>query len=153
MPETTVALPPSAESNPAAAQKKRKKKPKKKQPKEKIQTDFTLRNPLWSHLHLQHLYPNSKPAQLAVDAVTAHLQLTAALTQFLGLHGSAIPIDILNISGADVWIRIPHEDHSALNAALGGWISSKGEGWRVMDSSSWDARALGRESGQDLFHD
>lgn len=88
-----------------------------------------------------------------MDAVTAHLQLTAALSQFLGLHGAAIPIDVLKLEGADLWIRVPFEDHSNVIAAVGGWISGKGEAWRVKGTSSWDARAMARDSGQDLFND
>lgn len=126
-----------------------KKKRKKRTPKPHILNQLTLRQPPWSYIRLQHLTSSPQPPDL--DAVTAHLHLNAALSQFLGLHGAAIPFDILKFEGRDVWIRLPHEDSSALIAAVGGWVSTSGEGWRVKGSSSWDAAALGRDSGQDLF--
>ncbi|KAH0409267.1 hypothetical protein KCU90_g21056, partial [Aureobasidium melanogenum] len=54
-------------------------------------TQFTIRNPPWSYLQLS-LITDSPNYQL--DALTAHLHLRSALSQFLGLHGTAIPIDI-----------------------------------------------------------
>ncbi|KAK0251360.1 hypothetical protein B0A54_09295 [Friedmanniomyces endolithicus] len=131
----------------------KKKKNRKRASKTHILSQSTIRNPPWSYIHLQHLTFNSLATTPALDAVTAHLQITAALTQFLGLHGAAIPIDILKTEGSEVWIRVPAEDHSALLAAVGGWVSGKGEGWRVKGSSSWDTGAMARDSGQDLFDD
>ncbi len=128
-----------------------KKKRKNRTPKPHILTQITLRNPPWAYIRLQHLTSSSKPPDL--DAVTAHLHLTAALTQFLGLHGQAIQFDVLKLEGQDVWIRIQHEDCSTLIAAVGGWVNGAGEGWRVKGSSSWDANAVGKEGGQDLFAD
>jgi ribonuclease P/MRP protein subunit POP8 len=150
--------PPTKENDPgpaSTANKSTKKKRKKRQSKPHILTQITLRNPSWSYIRLQHLStPNStqeKPADL--DAITAHQHLSQALRQFLGLHGAAIPFDILKLSGQDVYIRLAAEDRSALVAAVGGWVSSNGEGWRVKGWSSWDARAdeVGRDCGQDLF--
>ncbi|KAK0253592.1 hypothetical protein B0A54_16978 [Friedmanniomyces endolithicus] len=134
---------------------KKTKKKRKRAPKTHILSQSTLRNPPWSYIHLQHLTAHSPATTTTalLDAVTAHLQITAALTQFLGLHGAAIPIDILKTEGAEVWIRVPAEDHSAVLAAVGGWVSGKGEGWRVKGFSSWDAGARARDSGQDLFDD
>jgi len=126
------------------------KKKRKRIPKPHVKSQLTIRNPPWQYIHLQHL--NSNKSSSTLDAVTAHLHLTAALSQFLGLHGAAIPIDILKVDGDEVWIRIPQEDRNVLSAAVGGWVSSKGEGWRVKGTSSWDARALPpRDGGQDLF--
>ncbi len=113
----------------------------------------TLRKPEWAYLHLQHLSSRKPNEHADLDAVTAHQQLTAALRQFLGLHGAAIPFDVLKTTGQDLWIRIPAEDQSAVTAAVGGWVSSSGEGWRVVGSSSWNAGGsnVGKGSGQDLF--
>jgi ribonuclease P/MRP protein subunit POP8 len=127
------------------------KKRKKRTPKPHVLSQLTLRDPPWSYIRLQHVASSNQSHDL--DAVTAHLHLTAALSQFLGLHGTAIPFDILKVEGQDVWIRLPNEDSSALIAAVGGWISANGEGWRVKGLSSWDANALGRDGGQDLFGD
>ncbi|KAG9850612.1 hypothetical protein KCU98_g4257, partial [Aureobasidium melanogenum] len=110
-------------------------------------TQFTIRNPPWTYLQLS-LITNSPNYQL--DALTAHLHLRAALSQFLGLHGTAIPIDILKLHNNDVHIRVPREDASALVVAVGGWVGKAGEGWRVKNFSSWGV-ALHSSAGADLF--
>ncbi len=129
-----------------------KKKRKKRHSKPHVLFQTTLRNPQWSYIHLQHL-TSSTDALADLDAVTAHMHLTAALTQFLGLHGSAIAFDILKLETQDVWIRLAAEDQSALVAAAGGWVSGNGEGWRVKGWSLWDAGVVGMDRGQDLFTD
>ncbi len=153
--ETTAVTEPTTQPSTTTTTGPNKKKKKKRirAPKTHILAQFTLRSPPWSYIHLQHLTTNGPTTTTALDAVTAHLQITAALTQFLGLHGAAVPIDIFKTEGAEVWIRVPAEDHSALLAAVGGWVSGKGEGWRVKGSSSWDAGAMARGGGQDLFDD
>lgn len=128
-----------------------KKRRKKRAPKKHILSQFTIRNPPWTYIHLEHLVPTGTASDL--DAVTAQLHLTAALSQFLGLHGTAIPFDILKLEGQDLWIRLASEDRPALVAAAGGWVSKNGEGWRVKGWSSWDASTTNRDSGQDLFMD
>ena len=111
---------------------------------------LTLRNPTWSYIRLQQYQPPQTSSTL--DALTAHIQITAALHQFLGVHGAAVPVDVLKLEGSDVWIRVPAEDRSALVAAVGGWIGRAGEGWRVMGWSSWSAGAEGgKDGGRDLF--
>jgi ribonuclease P/MRP protein subunit POP8 len=111
-------------------------------------TQFTIRNPPWSYLQLS-LITNSPDYQL--DALTAHLHLRAALSQFLGLHGTAIPIDILKLHGNNVHVRVPSEDASAVVIAVGGWVGKAGEGWRVRSSGSWGAGLHSSTAGTDLF--
>lgn len=111
-------------------------------------TQFTIRNPPWSYLQLS-LITNSPNYQL--DALTAHLHLRAALSQFLGLHGTAIPIDILKLNDNDVHIRVPNEDASAVVIAVGGWVGKAGEGWKVKNSESWGAGLHSSATGADLF--
>ncbi|KAG9586097.1 hypothetical protein KCU77_g9646, partial [Aureobasidium melanogenum] len=129
-----------AESSPAAKRKRSEKASSNV-------TQFTIRNPPWSYLQLS-LITNSPNYQL--DALTAHLHLRAALSQFLGLHGTAIPIDILKLHNNDVHIRVPREDASALVVAVGGWVGKAGEGWRVKNSSSWGV-GLHSSAASDLF--
>jgi ribonuclease P/MRP protein subunit POP8 len=144
----------AAAAEPHDASKKKTRKRKRKPKKSTITTHFIIRSPQWSSIHLQHLSPTSSEGETsAFDALIAHNHLTAALSQFLGLHGEAITIDILKVEGTEVWIRVPAADKAALIAAAGGWISRKGEGWRVIGTSSWDARAVARDGGQDLFND
>ncbi len=123
-------------------------------------TQYTLRSPPWTYLHLSVQTTPSKPinpsSPAALDAITARTFLTAALQQFLGLTGTAIPIDLLKIEGHDVWIRVPREDGSAVVAALGGW-TGRGEsganvGWRVRGWDDWLFKLVGG-TGEDLFGD
>lgn len=84
-----------------------------------------------------------------LDALTARTHLTSALTQFLGLSGSAISIDILKIEERQVWVRVPREDAGAFVAAVGGWIGNgagreEKVGWRVGGRSNW-LSGLGNE--------
>lgn len=121
--------------------------PQKQQPPTKT---LTLRNPTWSYIRLQQFQPPQTSNTL--DALTAHIQITAALHQFLGVHGAAVPVDVLKLEGCEVWIRVPAEDRSALVAAVGGWVGRAGEGWRVMGWSSWSAGAEGgKDGGRELF--
>lgn len=138
---------PAASTDPSSAAKKRRKRT----PKNHTVSQFTIRDPPWAYIYLQHL--TSAGPTPSLDAVTAQLHITAALSQFLGLHGTAIPVDIMKLEGGDVWIRVPAQDKTALVGAVGGWVSAKGEGWRVKGTSSWDSRAMARDSGQDLFVD
>ena len=144
---TAVTAPTTQVTSTASKSMKRKKR----KPRTHVLSQFTIRSPPWAYVHLQHL--TSSGAGSNLDAVTVHLHLTAALSKFLGLHGSAIPFDILKLEGQDVWVRLQSEDRSALVAAVGGWLNGNGEGWRVKGWSSWDANAGGREGGQDLFKD
>lgn len=127
-------------------------------PKQKTATknqtlsEFSIRKPDWSYIHLQHFSNSNASSTQALDGVTAQLHLNAALSTFLGLHGSAIPVDLLQIQDQDVWIRVPADDRAAVIAAAGGWTSKNGEGWRIKGWSHWNASALGRDAGQDLFN-
>ncbi|KXT05946.1 hypothetical protein AC578_359 [Pseudocercospora eumusae] len=127
--------------------------PSSKTSKNQILSEFSIRNPHWVYIRLQHLSAPTRPKQALLDGVTAKLHITAALSSFLGLHGTAIAIDVLKLEDQDVWIRVPAEDRAAVIAAVGGWTnSSRDDGWRVKGWSHWSATACGqRDSGQDLF--
>ena len=129
------------------------KKRKKKTPTNQTLSQFSIRKPDWVYMHLHHMpsLANGHQQNGAIDNATVHLHMNAALKSFLGVHGSAIAFDILKLEGRQVWIRAPAEDRAAIVAAIGGWISSNGEGWRVKSWSHWNANGLGRGSGQDLF--
>ncbi|PYH33828.1 uncharacterized protein BO87DRAFT_459554 [Aspergillus neoniger CBS 115656] len=107
---------------------------------------FTSRTPTWTYLKLQLINnPPTSTTSTPLDPVTARTYLSAALSQFLGLTGTSIPIDILKISppsssststggkagggggggaglGSTVWTRVPREDAAAVVAALSSWI-------------------------------
>ena len=100
---------------------------------------------------------------MELDTLSIRTNLTAALSSFLGLTGTAIPIDIMKVSGLlngqnDVWIRVPIEDGSAVVAALGAWVGQRDReesgllGWRVVETGSWLPGMVGRSDGvQALF--
>ncbi|KAJ5804038.1 uncharacterized protein N7518_000341 [Penicillium psychrosexuale] len=138
-------------------------KRKAPEPKPKI-IHFTSRNPPWTYLKLKLVsQPGSAPQPL--DALSARTYLSSALSQFLGLTGTAIPIDILKIEDGSpsttkyhiMWIRVPREDASAVVSAVSSWIgggnnsaSSGDVAWRVCAKGNF-LGALVAGSGADLF--
>ncbi|KAF2085802.1 hypothetical protein K490DRAFT_67400 [Saccharata proteae CBS 121410] len=111
-------------------------------------TTHTLRSPS-TYIHLTLLLP---PAPLAAptDTPTFLTHLQSALSTFLGLHGAAIPIDVLRTSGNDIWIRVPRQDGSAVVAACGGYVgggNGEGVGWRVRGWGGWLGGLVGRGEG------
>ena len=111
-------------------------------PKEPTVT-FTLRDPpyCYFHLRLQSLPPQS---QADLDELTIRSYLTAALQQYLGLTGTAIPIDILKVEGANAWIRVPREDEVAVTAAVSQWIGSKRVSLRIQARGTWLGGVIAR---------
>ncbi|OJJ48881.1 hypothetical protein ASPZODRAFT_149883 [Penicilliopsis zonata CBS 506.65] len=119
---------------------------------------FTSRNPPWTYLKLQLI--QSSP----VDPLTARTHLTSALSQFLGLTGTSIAIDILKIDSQNlVWVRVPREDAPGVVAAVSSWVgSSSGSSmsnntnnnnniaWRICGRGNF-LGALVNGSGGDLF--
>lgn len=127
LPDTDAdAIPPPTAPSTDPTSKKRKKKDNH------ILHTTTFRKPLWSYLHLQLLVPtlltptpaNNPPKTPPIDPLTTSTLLTTALTSFLGLTGSSIPLDILHISGVTVYIRIPRQDTRAVRGALAGWVGN-----------------------------
>ncbi|RAL05546.1 uncharacterized protein BO80DRAFT_396388 [Aspergillus ibericus CBS 121593] len=124
---------------------------------------FTARTPTWTYLKLQLITHDITPT---LDPLTARTYLSAALTQFLGLTGTAIPIDILKVFTEQrtptLWTRVPRDDASAVVAALSSWIgggaSTNGGGdaaagnvaWRVCAKGNY-LGALVQGSGGELF--
>ncbi|KAI9799714.1 MAG: hypothetical protein M1825_004449 [Sarcosagium campestre] len=110
----------------------------------------TIRNPPWSYLHLELI--STAPSSPALDELTTRTNLTAALSQFLGLTGTAIPIDILKVEEQRCWVRVPTADLPAVVAAVGGWTGrAEGAaevGWRVVDKGKWLGELLGARAEQ-----
>ncbi|KAF7874751.1 hypothetical protein EAF04_001926 [Stromatinia cepivora] len=117
---------------------------------------ITITTPLFSYIHLELQTSSLKKPQL--DDITAKSYIASGMTQFLGLHGSAISIDILKTEGKDVWIRVMREDASAVVAALGGWIKRLGNGdervgWRVKGRTNWLGGLVGEEDIERVWND
>ncbi|KAI9697704.1 MAG: hypothetical protein M1820_007691 [Bogoriella megaspora] len=135
-------------------------------------TNLTLSHPRYTYLHLTLISstsittatPNAEAAEkqkqspIDLDALTIRTYLASALSSFLGLTGSAIPIDILKHSGMmegenNVWIRVPNEDGSAVVAALGAWVGKADKvqggalGWRIKGRANWLPALVGAKDG------
>jgi len=107
------------------------------------ETTFVLRNPPYSYLHLcisnQAATSGShkQKEHLELDEVTVVSHMTSALNQYLGLTGTAIPIDILKVQASEAWVRLPHEDESAVVAALTQWVGKGGASMRILGRGTW----------------
>lgn len=118
------------------------------------QRKVTIRNPPFTYLHLTLLtstfsvpIANSPP----IDILTARAHLTSALSQFLGITGTAIPIDFLRVEGRNVWIRIPREDAVAVVGALSQWVGRDGgTSWKVNGKGEW-LGVVAAADGHQLF--
>lgn len=108
---------------------------------------ITIRNPPFTYLHLTLLSSTTNIPPLDILAARAHL--TSALQQFLGVTGTAIPVDFLKVEGRDAWVRVPREDGPMVRGALSGWIGDE-VAWRIAGSADW-LGALVSGTGQDLF--
>ncbi|MCJ1339398.1 hypothetical protein MMC09_004687 [Bachmanniomyces sp. S44760] len=116
-------------------------------------TTSTIRSPPYTYIHLTLL--TTPTSNSPFDALTARKYLTAALSQFLGLTGTAISVDILKLESQDVWIRVPREDGSLMVEAVSGWVEGSetaSVGWRVRAVGEWLA-GVGKGTGRDLFDD
>lgn len=115
-------------SKPTADAKKRKRKEKETH----ILHQTTFRKPTWSYFHLALVTPGTASQTLSasaapsesrdIDALTVSTLLMQPLTAYLGITGSAMPIDILHAQGRSAYIRIPRQDARAFCAALSNWI-------------------------------
>lgn len=100
-----------------------------------------------------------------LDPLTTRAYLTAALSQFLGLVGTSISIDILKTPSSSspgstslsasaasasvsasasarhedntVWIRVPRPDAAAVVAALSSWVGSTGGSGNANAGVAW----------------
>jgi len=116
-------------------------------------TTKTIKTPPFSYIHLQLI---SDPDTMKdLDSLTVRSHITAALTQFLGVTGSAISVDILKVEGTECWIRVPREDLSPVLAALGGWIGgseTEGKvGWRIKGSGNWLSVLVGERGKESIW--
>lgn len=118
-------------------------------------TSKTIKAPAFSYICLQLISDQAKPPELDVLSVRSYI--TAALTQFLGLTGSAISVDILKVDTKECWIRVPREDLSPIVAAMGGWIGgTETEGrfsWRVKAAGNWLGVLAGQVGAEDIWND
>jgi ribonuclease P/MRP protein subunit POP8 len=102
-------------------------------------TTRTIKSPRFSYVCLELI--SDSPAQISLDDLSVRSYLTAAFTQFLGLTGSAISVDILKVADAECWIRVSREDLMAVVAAVGGWVGriegDRRVSWIVRGTGNW----------------
>ncbi|KAK0101014.1 hypothetical protein ONS95_012998 [Cadophora gregata] len=95
----------------------------------------------FSYACLELIAESSNAPDLLLDSLTVRSYIGSALSQFLGLTGSSISIDVLKVNGRETWIRVPREDLSPVLAAVGGWNGGTevygNVGWRVKSSGAW----------------
>jgi ribonuclease P/MRP protein subunit POP8 len=99
---------------------------------------FTLRATPYTYLQLSVKTITQPLGRAPLDAITARTYLTAALSQYLGLTGTAISIDILKVTDQDFWIRVPRQDASAVVAAVCQWANSQvGVSLKIEGRGEW----------------
>ncbi|KAL8756574.1 MAG: hypothetical protein Q9199_002855 [Rusavskia elegans] len=112
----------------------------------------TIRHLPWTYFHLSLISSEitSQSTDAEVDILTARTYLTSALQQFLGITGTAIPVDFLKVEGRNIWIRVPRDDSAVVVSALSGWIGRESVAWRIKGKSEW-LGSLVAGDGSDLF--
>ncbi|EWC45607.1 hypothetical protein DRE_05168 [Drechslerella stenobrocha 248] len=135
-------------NSPAALDDNAKHQPRRKsgsKPKGSPEHRFTLRGPEWHYLHLQMTFDPPHPAAFTSpsyppDPLTWKTRLDAALSIFLGVSGTSIPTDLLDLSGDKLLLRIPREDAPRYMAAIGGWadtVEGRTVGFRILNNSDF----------------
>ncbi|KAH8598011.1 hypothetical protein B0O99DRAFT_480537, partial [Bisporella sp. PMI_857] len=113
----------------------------------------TLKTPPFSYACLE-LVTDPSADDTVLDEITVRSHVISALTQFLGLTGAAISIDILKVEGKETWIRVPREDLSPFLAAVGGWVGGDGTvGWKVKANGNWLSSLVGNSGLEKIWND
>jgi ribonuclease P/MRP protein subunit POP8 len=108
----------------------------------------TLRQPQWTYFHLSLFTTNSE--QPSMDAISARQNLNSALTRFLGLTGSSIPLDIIKLEGRELWVRVPRDDGKAFHEAISAWAGGGQAKFVVKGKDDWLVKLVAG-SGAQLF--
>ena len=116
----------------------------------------TIKTPPFSYANLE-LISESRTETTKLDDLTVRSYIMSALTQFLGLTGSAISVDILKVEGRECWIRVPREDINPVVAAVGGWVGESDEqgkvGWRVKSSGNFLSVLVGSQGVEKIWNE
>ncbi|KAI0388901.1 hypothetical protein F5Y17DRAFT_171717 [Xylariaceae sp. FL0594] len=108
----------------------------------------------YAHLELFNAGP-SVPEEL--DLLQVRSFCTAALKQFLGATGMAIPLDILKLEGRSCWVRLPRDNLGAFAAAMTSWQGTIQDGihstLRIRGCSDWLGALVGRPDEESLWTD
>ncbi|KAI3323221.1 hypothetical protein HD806DRAFT_535706 [Xylariaceae sp. AK1471] len=116
----------------------------------------TIKAPPHSYAHLELF--NAESANTGeLDALQIRSFCSAALKQFLGATGMAIPLDILKVEGQSCWLRLPRDDLGAFAAAITAWQGTAQDGvhsmFRIRGCSDWLGALVGQQDEQRLWTD
>lgn len=121
-------------------------------------TTCTVKAPSYTYAHLELLSSASGEQagpSVELDALQVRSYCTAALKQFLGLTGTAIPLDILKVQGRSCWLRLPRDDLGAFSAAITAWqgttLDDDQVTLRILGCSDWLGTLIGREDENKLW--
>ncbi|KAI1820609.1 hypothetical protein F4861DRAFT_522287 [Xylaria intraflava] len=116
----------------------------------------TIKAPAHAYAHIE-LFGAEPGAGIQLDAIQVRSYCSAALTQFLGVTGMAIPVDILKVDGRRCWLRVPRDDLGAFAAAVVAWQGTTLDGvcysFRVRGCSDWLGALVGQEDEERLWTD
>ncbi|KAF4460568.1 hypothetical protein FALBO_12651 [Fusarium albosuccineum] len=116
----------------------------------------TVKEPPFSYVHLELITDSAANTPVTLDNLMVKSYCTAALRQFLGLTGEAIPLDILKVENSHAWVRIPRPDLGPFSAAITAWQGTSENATRVSlqirQCADWLGAMVGAD-GQDQLWD
>ncbi|CAJ2508196.1 Uu.00g093820.m01.CDS01 [Anthostomella pinea] len=119
----------------------------------------TIKAPPFSYAHLEVFSNNTTSTtntdEIDLDALQVRSYCTAALKQFLGATGTAVPLDILKVDGRSCWLRVPRDDLGAFSAAITAWQGTSQDGvrysLRLRGCSDWLGALVGQQGEERLW--
>ncbi|KAM0247010.1 hypothetical protein ACHAQJ_010010 [Trichoderma viride] len=115
----------------------------------------TIKTPPFSYAHLE-LLTDPSDAAVELDNLQVKSYCTAALSQFLGLAGTAISLDILKVEASGCWVRVPRDDLGSFAAALTAWKGTSDGGvqrlLRIKQCSDWLGMMAGSDGQDQLWN-
>ncbi|KAI2633836.1 hypothetical protein GGS21DRAFT_490750 [Xylaria nigripes] len=114
----------------------------------------TIKAPPHAYAHLE-LFNAEFAKGEDLDAIQVRSYCSSALTQFLGVTGMAIQLDILKVEGRRCWLRVPRDDLAAFAAAIMAWQGTSLNGvhstFRILGCSDWLGALVGQEDEERLW--
>ncbi|RCI07484.1 hypothetical protein L249_4515 [Ophiocordyceps polyrhachis-furcata BCC 54312] len=118
----------------------------------------TVRSPPFAYAYLQLATDDNKDdGAVDLDYLQVKSYCDAALRQFLGLAGAAIPVEILSVNGRQCWVRVPGPDLGTFGAAITAWQGVTESGsrrlLRIRRCSDWLGVMVGADGQERLWTD
>ena len=115
-----------------------------------MESTFSLRDPLSTYLKV-YVSHAQKSSTENLDEITVKTHLDAALNQYLGLTGMAVPVDILKVEDRLAWIRVPTDNEIAVVAALSQWVGKGATSLRVQGRATWLGALVDEDVNEKLW--